>query len=349
MKFALINASNPVNLHLEADEYVDYRDGLDKCFDGNEIVKKCHSWHSLPAAFESEFFVYNKPMWPGILQYDNIVVLVNRDLEKVVPLIKKLKVAKKKVLVGFHESSDDFFQQASPYHNQEQPWLKKLKELVDMSDGFCNVMNTYNEWFEWYFQKPVLTTRHAAPYTEFKHDFVVPFKEREGIMLGTRTLNQRLRRNTLQGIGIALQVAKELDTFVTWVSEESFKDLEQFSEYFAIDCSRLKLVKGPLSYENWLKTIAGHKVLFHYDFSCTLGQLVVDAALVDVPCVGGNSDNNFLGGTKTEYQPHSANYWLKKYYSLQESLPKKQIEIIKRSTSFEYVKDNIERFFEELK
>lgn len=341
----LINASNPINTQIEWDSYVDYRDGLEKCFNGDKIVKMCRSWHSIPAALETEFFVYNKPGWQGVFKYDGVIVLVNRDLQAVFPLIKQLKAAKKKVLVGFHESADDFFQQASPHHNQDHNWMRNFLNLTNEVDGVYNIMISYDNWFEWLLKKPILSCGHAAPFTEWNHGFTVPYEEREGIMVGTRTFNQRLRRNTLQALGIALKVAEKENTFVTWVCEESWCSKADLNRMFGLPIENLNFVKGPLSYEDWLKTIAKHKVLFHYDYSCTLGQLVLDAALVDVMCVGGNSDNNFILGTASSYCSSISEYelWHCEYNDITENL-----KHFKKMHTYESIKNKIETFFQEL-
>lgn len=348
MTLALINASNPINTQIEWDEYVDYRKGPEACFDGSKIVKRCNSWHSVPCAMRGEFFVYGKPGWQGIFKYDKVIVLVNRDLGAVFPLIKQLKLDKKrKVLVGFHESADDFFQQVSPYHNSDQLWARRFFDLVKESDGLCNVMISYDEWFKSWLKKPVLSIFHAAPYTEWKHGFTVPISEREGIMVGTRTFNQRLRRNTLQALWMALFTAEELDTHVTWVCEEPFSK-EQLNEFFALPTQRLNFIKGPLAYEEWVKTIAKHKVLFHFDYSCTLGQLALDAALVDVPLIGGNAEHSQMVYMDQLYTPvDNQNALIDCYDVYDDDMQwKNQVDNLKELTSFAALKKTIDEFFE---
>lgn len=290
-KYAVLNACNPIYLERESDEYVDYRGGPLTYFEGNKMVRKAISWHSIPAAFETEFFVFNKPGWQGVLKYDHILVMIKDDLPAVVPLIQKLKTMNKIVGLAFHENGNYFSMKA-----QDLNWLANLKHLVDMTHYFWNLNICLKDFFETLFKVPVFSCWHGLPYF-WKHDFTVKPEDRKGIMIGTRTLTQSLKRNTLYSIGIAASVAKELGTFATYFSEDGIepKQLQNLFEELNIG---VNVIKGPTSYEEWLKIIATHKVLFHTDASETLGQVVGDAALVGVPSVGSMTTNNVLLDTE---------------------------------------------------
>src|SRR5690348_5486699 len=107
MKICVINCSNPLNVSIEHDVYTDFRNGRASCFDGDKCIKQCRSWHFWPYCLESEFFVYGKEGWQGVFNYDAIIILVNRDMQAVLPLVKKLKLMKKKVAISFHEGVGD--------------------------------------------------------------------------------------------------------------------------------------------------------------------------------------------------------------------------------------------------
>src|SRR5690606_169005 len=107
-KVAILNICNPINVSIEYDDYVDYRSGFSSYFNSGNIVKKINSWHSITAAFESEFFVYNKQNWAKIFNYKNVLILINRDLYKVKPVIKMLKSKGCKCVVAYHESLFEF-------------------------------------------------------------------------------------------------------------------------------------------------------------------------------------------------------------------------------------------------
>lgn len=290
MKLCLINASNPVNTQIEWDEYVDYRNGYEACFDGQKILKTCRSWHTIPALFNGEFFVYNKPNWQGVFKYDVVLVLVNRDLKHVYPLLTKLKAQKKKVFVGFHENGADFMIQCM---NLE--WLSEFQALVEISDGYLNVIPQFRAMMSEIFKNKIVDIYHAAPFDIWDTSHLkTEFSKREGIMVATRTLNQRLPRNTIHSLFLAQKLATWHETYFTYVNE----DPPQFADRLKLlGLDRMVVVQEAQSYEDWLRLLGKHKFVFHSDTSFTLGQVVSDAALVDNMVFGGNTDNNSLNDT----------------------------------------------------
>lgn len=290
MNLCLINASNPVNVQIEWDEYVNYRDGYEACFDGQKIVKVCRSWHTLPAIFNGEFFVYNKPNWQGVFKYDVVLVLVNRDLKHVLPLILKLKQQRKKVYVGFHENGADFMLQCMDLN-----WLADLKYLVNLADGYLNVIPQFYNMMSEIFGKKVINIYHPAPFDIWDTSHLTTeYKHREGVMVATRTLNQRLPRNTIHSLFLANKIANFFDTYFTYVNEDPPQFADKLRE---LGLDRMQVIQGARSYEDWLKLLGKHKFVFHSDTSFTLGQVVSDAALVGNMVFGGNTDNNSLNGT----------------------------------------------------
>src|SRR5690242_13839568 len=109
MKICVINCSkDPKD---ELDRYVDLRERT-SCFDDQgRIIKKCQSFHSMAYCLSTEFFVYGFPGWEGVFKYDGIIVLVERNIKNVIPLLVKLKVMRKKVCLMFHEGIQSFLWQ----------------------------------------------------------------------------------------------------------------------------------------------------------------------------------------------------------------------------------------------
>ena len=290
---AVLNACNPVEVNKESDVYVNYQEG--EFFSGEKMEKKCVSWHSIPAAFKTEFYVYNKEGWQGIFKWDHVLVMVKDDVDQLIPLITKLKMMKKTVGIAFHENGNYFSTKASA----SLEWLQQMKSLVEMSDYFWNLNVPLEEFFQSIFDVPVFSCWHAFPH-DWDHGFTVPEENREGIIVGTRTLNQSLKRNTLYALGIADKVAAENNTFSTFFCEDRL-DLKFIQNYLKeLGLENTRVIPGPLPYESWLKLIATHKVLFQMDNSDTLGQIVGDAAMVGVPSVGGTTVNSHIFGTYCE-------------------------------------------------
>lgn len=351
MKMAVLNASNPINVTKESDSYVDYRDGIESCFSGNKEVKKCRSFHSLAVAAQGEFFVYNKPGWQGVFKYENIIILVKDTPKAVLPLIKQLKKAGKRVLVGFHENGDYLSQIIISQPSPDEFWLSHFAELVEESDGLYSIMPSKESIFEWFFNKPVFSTLHAAPYDEWRHNFSVPRKDRKGLFLATRTFNQFLRRNTFEGLMIAMTAMSKINNekndtedHVTVVCEDSFH-FDRIFSFFRHKNVPLDVVKGPLPYEDWLKLIAKHKMVFQFDYSNTLGQVAMDAALVDVPCIGSNTEVSRAAITDTLYDADTNLEYLTDYFGRPES--SYVVKRVKEKTSFDVLRRDLKLIFGE--
>lgn len=294
MTIAVINASNPGStLALEADEYVDYRQGRSSCFDGSKRLKQASSWHSWPYAMETEFFVYNKQGWEGVYKYQNIIVLVNRDIELVFPLIRKLKLMKKKVAVSFHEGVQDLITGSGVSgENLARRWTF-LYQLVQEADFYINLFGQMQYFFiGWLGENKVKYVSHGAPI-DWNHGFTKPISERKyDILVGTRTFNQRLSRNTFITLGVVNKFAKEGKS-VHFLSEDG--DVGPL--FKTIGFENIQVHQGPLQWTQWLEFLSNFKMLVHHDNSSNLGQVCYDCAMVDVLPVGSTTWNNILLGS----------------------------------------------------
>lgn len=279
MNICILNASNPKDINLESDEYVDLRSRKD-CFEGNKVVKQCRSWHSWAYALGSEYFVYNKQGWPGVFKYDGVVVLVNRDIHLALPLITKLKAAGKKVAVSFHEGVQDLL--ITP----GQKWID-LRLAVELADFYVNIFGQYQAFFEgWFGKDKVKFVNHTAPF-DWDHGLSIPWRERTGdVLCGTRTFNQRLSRNTFI----------TLATLSGWAKENPGRKIDYITEDGTVDhisgiiqafgLNNITVHQGPLEYNKWLNFLANYKYVCHMDTSSNLSQIVFDCVMLDVLCIG---------------------------------------------------------------
>lgn len=281
MKICLINASQPQNGN--NDSYVDFRN-----YSSFEDAK-WRSWHSIPCALKTEFFAYNGKNFTDCYKYDGVIVVFNHNPENLIPFIKKLKMMGKTVAVGYHEGFKDFMDKSNANLN----WLENTRKLVKESNFYLNVMPSKNHIYTEILEKKCIKTYHAAPFG-FYDNLIVPIQKREGIIISTRTFNQTLSRNTLWSLFDANQYCKKNNTFFTFVCEDN---LDEMHHSVLLRLDRMQLVKGPLSYNDWLKLIAKHKFMFGHDEAHSMAQMSLDAALVGVPAYGGNGQCNELALT----------------------------------------------------
>lgn len=337
----VINASNPINTSIEWDEYVDYREGVSEIFKSPRPTKMFRSWHSLACCLETEFFVYNKPKWEGVYKYKAVILLVNRDLQAVEPLIKKLKLMKKKVAVGFHENGSDLLLQS-----MDPNWLVQFKKLIDLAGAQWNVVMQWQDMFRGLHNKSIISSGMAIPFDVWSHGITKPVEERKGILIGTRTLNMRIPRNTWYSLILCNRVAQEVDTHITYLNEDHF-DMQDYCNKLGLD--RIKVVKGPLpSYFDWLELISAHKFVYHYDTAHTLGQVLSDCLLVDVPCYGGNSDNNQYIYTETMSAQKDECWNLVNMYPYTQPATLESMEFFKVEFCFDGVQKHIVKKFNEI-
>lgn len=295
-KICVLNCSNPETIQLESDVYVDYRDGRKDCFIGNERVKQTSSWHSWAYALETEFFVYGKDKWQGCFQYDGVIILCNRHIQEppLRSLIKKLKLMKKKIAISFHEGGADLIGGSGIQgENLGSRWVG-LTDLVKEADFYLNLFGQLSPMFEgWFGKEKVKLVHHATPL-DWNHSLTIPFKDRPyDILIGTRTLNQRLPRNTFASLAALNGLATDLGVNVHYLSEDG--DLAPLLARCGL--SNIICHQGPLTWNEWIKFLSQFRLVVHFDQSLNLAQICYDAALVDVVPVGSTCFNNILCGT----------------------------------------------------
>lgn len=281
-KTCILNASNPKNVNIEHDRYVDLRDRL-SCFRGEEIIKQCRSWHSWAYALETEFFVYNTPKWPGIFQYDNIIVLVNRDIEQVIPLVQKLKKMNKKIAISYHEGIQDLT------NDRTIQKIFSLQQIVDEAGIFINFLGQYRSFFSGLFPNAkVFTVNHTNPFDWSGNPRRKSWEtKRKDILIGTRTLGQSLSRNTFVTLAtLSGWLRRNPNRRVDWISEDP-GDLRGILDRFGF--TGIHCEKGPLDYNRWLDFISDYKYIVHHDLSMNLGQISLDAFMVDSIPFGGTT------------------------------------------------------------
>lgn len=293
MKICILNASNPREISLESDEYVDLRDRK-SCFEGSKVVKQCRSWHSWAYALESEFFVYQKQGWPGIFKYDGVILLVNREIGLVIPLIEQLKKAGKKVGISFHEGIQDLLSEPG------KKWTA-LNVAVQKADFYINIFGQYQEFFKgWFGKDKVKFVNHCAPF-DWDHGLTIPWEERAGdILCGTRTFNQRLSRNTFVTLATLSGWQKEFpqrkNRKIDFITEDGSAD--QIRDFiWSLGVDNVEVIQGPLDYNSWLLFLSNYKYVVHHDLTMNLGQVSLDCMMLDVIPIGGTTWFNIELGT----------------------------------------------------
>ena len=124
------------------------------------------------------------------------------------------------------------------------------------------------------------------PIDDRRWDFSRAIPERSGIFVGTREWNV-LSRNHLGALFVARRLSEQTGEPVTVFNFDRRKGARLLDE-IGFAPGKLRILERKLSYADYLREVAGHKIVLQLDTSFVPGQVAGDALLCRVPCVGGN-------------------------------------------------------------
>jgi hypothetical protein len=124
------------------------------------------------------------------------------------------------------------------------------------------------------------------PLDDRRWDFSRPIEERSGIFIGTREWNV-LSRNHLGGLVVARQLSEQTGERVTVFNFDRRKGARLIAG-IGFASEKLRVLDRKLSYPDYLREVARHKIVLQLDTSFVPGQVAGDALLCRVPCAGGN-------------------------------------------------------------
>jgi hypothetical protein len=119
------------------------------------------------------------------------------------------------------------------------------------------------------------------PFEYSPWDFSRPLNERHGLFIGTREFDVLSR-----GHLFALSAARTFSVPITVINPDGKRGLERLQ---ALKFPQDQLtVTSPLPYPEYLRLIAGHRLVMQFDQSSVPGQVAGDSLLCRIPTVGGN-------------------------------------------------------------
>lgn len=124
------------------------------------------------------------------------------------------------------------------------------------------------------------------PIDDRRWDFSRPVNQRSGIFVGTREWNVP-SRNHSAALLLARQLGEHTREPVTVFNLNRRKGVRLLAS-IGFTSEKLRILDRTLSYPNYLREIARHKIVLQLDTSFVPGQVAGDAVLCRVPCVGGN-------------------------------------------------------------
>lgn len=124
------------------------------------------------------------------------------------------------------------------------------------------------------------------PIDDSRWNFSKPLAERAGIFIGTREWDVP-SRNHLAALLVARELSAQTGENVTVCNFDKRKGARLLEE-IGFASGKLRTLDRKSSYPEFLRELAGHKIVLQLDTSFVPGQVAGDALLCRVPCVGGN-------------------------------------------------------------
>lgn len=257
--------------HRGRDPEQDFSQGVGKPGEGEHAPINYHAY----AACSGGYFLNNVDR--AIELGQPVVLLVRRKLKSASKAIQTLKKAKIPVWTclketGFHQ-----------FHEQFQRDLPGLAMVLQASDGVISPTSDLLPTL-----KALSGDRTVSvvptPYPIDRPSWCKEQQKGKDIMLGTREFGVE-RRNHLQTLFSALAAAQHLGCRVRAVEEET----EKISRMLA----SLGLESAPIDwlprmpYDQYLATVAKHRLVVQLDDSRVPGQVAGDCILAGTPLIGG--------------------------------------------------------------
>jgi hypothetical protein len=124
------------------------------------------------------------------------------------------------------------------------------------------------------------------PIDDRRWDFSRPIEQRSGIFIGTREWDVP-SRNHLAALLVARRLSESTGEQVTLFDYKRRKGARLLSE-IGFSAEKLRVLNRTLTYLDYLRELARHKIVLQLDTSFVPGQVAGDSLLCRVPCVGGN-------------------------------------------------------------
>jgi len=268
------------------DPYVDYADGPGDYRPG---IHPPVNYHSYAAATRGAFFDSTQAVLRERDRFSAVLVLIRRRVGISLEAIRKLKQEGMTVLAGWKE--------CGPYQITEQlqspRLLEDYQEVLSLADGILSPTQVPPPRWGWITAEEFARKMRfiPTPYPlEFESwDFSVSPDSREGIIAGTREFFAPTRNHlrTLSRLATLSDLLKAPVTVINGDKRQGMRILEPLVESFPE--ASLEVIERPLPYDDYLRLIARHRLVFQLDRSSVPGQVAGDALLCRTLCAGGNS------------------------------------------------------------
>ena len=135
------------------------------------------------------------------------------------------------------------------------------------------------------------------PVKDKQWNFSVPPDKQSGIFIGTREWDVP-SRNHFAALLVARQLCETTGEPITVVNLDGYKARRLLWE-LKFPEGRFRVIEEEKPYPDYLRIVAGHKIVLQLDRSRVPGQVAGDALLTRTVCVGGDGAIERIAFTKT--------------------------------------------------
>ena len=271
MRVSVLNAAG-------RDAMVDYAGGVGAPDAG--IHPPVNYW-AYAAATRSRFCQHLSEVDPSA---EAVVILLRRSNGAALAAAKALKAQGRRVLLSWKETGvHQIEQQLRAFWHR--PTLRKLHAIADGAVASTQASVAYYQRFGGA-DYPVHFVPTPYPVDEPAWDFSLALAQRHGIFIGTREFDVPTRRHA-DALRCAAAAAREARCRVTVLNTDGTGARRRIESLLA-GVAEINLVERKLTYPDYLRLIASHRLILQRDVSEVPGQVAGDALLCRVLNLGGN-------------------------------------------------------------
>ncbi len=238
----------------------------------DEMTHAPVNYHAYAACTRGAF--YRRPAFAA--RHRSVLLLLRGDLRESQRAFAVLKAHGCFVAISFKESGT---QQVA--HQLSKPRrFQRFREIASNADLCLSSTLDLLPLFA-SVSKRAIHVPTPYPFEFVSWNFSLPVNERRGLFIGTREFDV-LSRNHL----LALSAARTFSVPITVINPDGNLGLQRLQVLkFPEDQLR---VAAPSPYPDYLRLMAGHRLVLQFDESSVPGQVAGDSLLCRIPTVGGN-------------------------------------------------------------
>ena len=271
MRVSVLNAEG-------RDAAVDYAQGTGAPAPG--VHPPVNYW-AYAAATRSRFCQHLHEVDPAA---DAVVILLRRSNRAALAAARALKQQGRRVFLSWKETGVHQIDQQLRWF-WERPRLRQLHAIADGAVASTQASIAYYRRFGGA-DYPVHFIPTPYPVDEPEWDFSQPLAQRRGIFIGTREFDVPTRRHA-DALRCAAAAARAVGCRVTVLNTDGDSARKRIEALLA-GVAEINIVETRLSYPEYLRLIASHRLVLQRDISQVPGQVAGDALLCRVLNLGGN-------------------------------------------------------------